>query len=363
MTTIRGTTPEVVRTAIADRDSFPGTRGFAGAVDGRLVRDVLGRQPLFVDATAQCSSGPPPWAFTPTELDTPQLFPAGHVGTTDPESLWSLPTAPSSSISTLTHAITAALDDIEDTIPVAFSGGIDSGAIAAAGSGPLFAAGFPDSPDLVAATAGADALKRSLHTVELDHERLQQAVVTVATATGRTNPMDVTIAVPLYLTAVAVKEAGYDRLALGQGADELFGGYAKVAKAPSDPRVDATTVRAARDEVLQTLPAQLPRDILAVRAAGVDPVLPLLDDRVVVAGLGLPESALVSESQRKVGLRKAVADWVPESIRRRDKKAVQYGTYVSRELDRLARQAGFKRRMDNHVGKYISSLLTEADDY
>jgi asparagine synthase (glutamine-hydrolysing) len=47
-------------------------------------------------------------------------------------------------------------------------------------------------------------------------------------------------------------------------------------------------------------------------------------------------------------------------VRTADKKAVQYGTYVSRELDRLARQAGFKRRMDDHVGQYLDALLDEA---
>jgi len=49
---------------------------------------------------------------------------------------------------------------------------------------------------------------------------------------------------------------------------------------------------------------------------------------------------------------------VPESVRTADKKAVQYGTYVSREIDRLA-AAGFKRRMDDHVGQYLDALLAE----
>jgi asparagine synthase (glutamine-hydrolysing) len=34
---------------------------------------------------------------------------------------------------------------------------------------------------------------------------------------------------------------------------------------------------------------------------------------------------------------------------------VQYGSLVARELDRLARQAGFKRRQDDHVSKYVAS--------
>jgi asparagine synthase (glutamine-hydrolysing) len=35
---------------------------------------------------------------------------------------------------------------------------------------------------------------------------------------------------------------------------------------------------------------------------------------------------------------------------------MQYGSRVSRELDRLARQAGFKRRQGDHVTAYVESL-------
>jgi asparagine synthase (glutamine-hydrolysing) len=169
--------------------------------------------------------------------------------------------------------------------------------------------------------------------------------------------MDVNIVLPLYLLAEQVADDGYDRLAVGQGADELFGGYAKVADAAEDPRVEAETVRGATREMVDTLAEQLPRDVLALRHAGVEPVAPLLHDRVVDAALDLPGEALVSGDTRKVALRAAAGGVLPLSVAGADKKAVQYGSYVSRELDRLARQAGFKRRMDDHVGQYIESLL------
>ena len=170
--------------------------------------------------------------------------------------------------------------------------------------------------------------------------------------------MDVQIALGLFLAADRAASDGFERLAVGQGADELFGGYAKVAKAPEDPRVDADTVRGARREVVLGLPGQLERDVLALRAAGVEPVAPLLHDTVVEAALQLPGHLLVADDgTRKVALRRAASEWLPDVIAQRDKKAVQYGSLVSRELDRLARQAGFKRRMDDHVGKYVASLL------
>jgi asparagine synthase (glutamine-hydrolysing) len=87
-------------------------------------------------------------------------------------------------------------------------------------------------------------------------------------------------------------------------------------------------------------------------------VFPLLDDRVVRTALRLGPDRLVDGDRRKVTLRRAARTWLPESVAERDKKAVQYGSLVARELDRLARQAGYKRRMDDHVGRYVRSLLS-----
>jgi asparagine synthase (glutamine-hydrolysing) len=241
---------------------------------------------------------------------------------------------------------------------VAFSGGVDSTILAAGLDAPLYVAGFPDSHDVEAARSAARALGCDLQVVELDHDAIERAVPEVVAATGRTNAMAVQIVLPLVLVAQRVAADGFDRLALGQGADELFGGYAKVAKAPDDPRVEADTVHGARDEMLATLPDQLDRDVLALRGAGVDPVTPLLDDRVVQAALALPGDLLVTDrGERKWALRLAARAWLPDPVAFREKKAVQYGSLVARELDRLARQNGFKRRMDDHVTQYVESLV------
>jgi asparagine synthase (glutamine-hydrolysing) len=170
--------------------------------------------------------------------------------------------------------------------------------------------------------------------------------------------MDVAIAVPLYLVAERAAVDGHDRLALGQGADELFGGYEKLVDPAEDGRTDADTVHDAVRESVLALPDGLERDVLAIRAAGIEPVFPLLDDRVVRTALRLGPDRLVDGDRRKVTLRRAARTWLPESVAERDKKAVQYGSLVARELDRLARQAGYKRRMDDHVGRYVRSLLS-----
>jgi len=358
---MRGAAPDVVAAAVGSGDPLPGTAGFAGDLpDGRLARDVLGRELCYVDDGD--------WSHDPDALADPALLPAGHVraagATGVGERVWSLPDPPVSDdepVESVRAAVRGALDEIPagDDLAIAFSGGVDSALVAAELDAPLYVVGYDGSSDIEAARESAAAMGRSddlrVHEVSLDD--IEAAVPRVAEAIGRTNAMDVQIALPLYLVAERAAADGYERLTLGQGADELFGGYAKVAKAPEDPRTDADTVRGARRETLLSLPDQLERDIRALRAAGVEPVTPLLHDDVVRAALELPGEWLVSGDTRKRALREASRAWLPDAVADRDKKAVQYGSLVAREVDRLARQAGFKRRMDDHVTKYVASRV------
>jgi asparagine synthase (glutamine-hydrolysing) len=369
--TLRGADERTVRDAVETGDPLPGTAGFAGEVDGALVRDVLGRQPLFVD-----EDDPGAWSFDRRDLRTPASLPPGAVRPLDSaasasegEAAWTLPD-PSpyedreGGLDAVRDAVVESIESVDSAgLAVAFSGGVDS-AVVAAGvpDAPCYVVGFEGSHDLAAARAAAGAMGRDLRAVELTHGDLRAAVPELVSALGRTNPMDLQIVLPLYLAAKRAAADGFDRLAVGQGADELFGGYAKVEKAPDDPRVEADTVRGAAREMVRTLPDQLERDVLALRAAGVEPVAPLLHDRVVAAALPLPGESLVRDGVRKVALREVARTLVPESVAAADKKAVQYGTYASRELDRLARRAGFKRRMDDHVEKYVRSLVRDAAD-
>jgi asparagine synthase (glutamine-hydrolysing) len=363
-TAVRGADPELVRRALVEAESLPGTAGFAGALDGRLVRDVLGREQLYAERDDHTA-----WSHDPTALASPVPVPAGSVrGASGTEQVWTLPDPDPRSgreaVLLIREALEATLADASgdgaaagEGLAVAFSGGVDSALLAATLDATRYVAGFPGSHDLDAARSAARLLDGELRVVELDHATLEGLIPTVVAATGRSNPMDIGIALPLVAVAERAAAEGFDRLALGQGADELFGGYDKVANAPGDPRVAAETVAGARREVVNGLPGQLPRDVLALRAAGVEPVTPLLHDRVVRAALTVDGDCLVRNGQRKWAFRLATRKWLPDPVAFRGKKAVQYGSEVARELDRLARRAGFKRRMDDHVGQYIESLV------
>ncbi len=98
---------------------------------------------------------------------------------------------------------------------------------------------------------------------------------------------------------------------------------------------------------------------MTIRATGLEPVAPFLHDAVVAAALRLPDELLADEDERKRGFRRIAAEYLPAEVATRDKKAVQYGSLVARELDRLARQAGYKRRIDDHVTKYVAALCSD----
>lgn len=350
---IQGASDRTVKQAIADEAALTTTRGFAGRLpDGRLVRDVLGRYPLFTERSSN------EWAFSPTELDDPVSFPAGHVGD---ERVWTLPDPPvyengGTAVDAVTKALHESFTRVQNgNLAVAFSGGVDSAVVASALDGPCFVVGFEGSHDIESANKSACAMDLPLEAIECTHADIERVVPIVARATARTNAMDVSIALCLYLVAERAFERGYDRLAVGQGADELFGGYEKVLR--TDHRVTADSTRGATREVIASLPDQLERDVLAIRAAGVEPVAPILDDRVVSVALRLDGPMLATEEVRKRVFRQASRTFVPNAIAAKDKKAAQYGSLMARELDRLARQAGYKRRMDDHVQKYVESLL------
>ncbi|MFB6167682.1 MAG: asparagine synthase C-terminal domain-containing protein [Haloferacaceae archaeon] len=354
MTTLRGADSRRVHAAYRAGDPLPGGRGFAGELRGLgLVRDVLGREPLFVDDGA--------WSDDPRGLDDPSPFPAGHAGRAGgaTERVWALPDPtpadPGAALDAVRRALDAALADAEADA-VALSGGVDSALVAAALDRPCYVVGFEGCHDIAAAREAAAALGRSLTVVTLDHDDLRRSVRQVVTVTGRTSAMDAAVGATFAAVGEAAAADGHDSLALGQGADELFGGYAKVARL--DDRVAADSVPGAVRETIHTLPDGLARDVPLLRAVGVEPVVPYLDDRVVRAALRLPAALLVDRErdERKVALRRVARDALPADLASAPKKAAQYGSYVSRELDRLARQAGYKRRVDDHVRRYVESL-------
>jgi asparagine synthase (glutamine-hydrolysing) len=127
----------------------------------------------------------------------------------------------------------------------------------------------------------------------------------------------------------------------GQGADELFGGYFRYLH----------TVTLAEDmgRDFLALPRQLSRDQAVASLFGAFFSLPYLDCRVVAAARAIPLGELIREGIRKKPLREAAARHLPAAIAWYEKKAMQYGSGVMKEMEKLASQRGHKKDLGDYL--------------
>ena len=248
---------------------------------------------------------------------------------------------------------------------IAFSGGIDSAVVAALAGKikrgiRLYAVGLPDSHDLAQAEFAARALglEASLVTHVLSPEEIEAAVPHVIKAVESTDPMKISIGLPLYIIAKHAREDGVKVLLTGQGSDELLAGY----------RRHETFLEAGREvldreiylDLCKISELNLERDDMVTMASGVELRVPFLDPGVVKVGLAISPELKVRKTagaySRKHILRKAAEALLSPELALKEKKAMQYGTGVQKVLDKLARDAGFSRKEGNHIEKYLTRV-------
>ncbi|MGB3943245.1 MAG: asparagine synthase-related protein, partial [Methanothrix sp.] len=199
-------------------------------------------------------------------------------------------------------------------------------------------AGVEGSHDLRRAREVAQELDLSLEAAVIDPGRIEEALGQVLAVIPRADPVDGSIAATLYFVAEWAKDHGYERILAGQGADELFGGYARY--------LDSEDLASDLERDFLGLPDQAARDQAVAALFGVRFSLPYLDVRVVRAAIAIPPQEKVRDGVRKRPLREVAALHLPEEIAYREKKAMQYGSGVMREMKRLARRRGFSNVSD-----------------
>jgi asparagine synthase (glutamine-hydrolysing) len=212
------------------------------------------------------------------------------------------------------------------------SGGVDSSLIAVLAGLPCIAVGVADSHDLTAAEKTAETLGLSLTSKEISPEEIRAALPEVIRIIPRITPLDLEIAITGYFIAGLAKKAGAKRILTGQAADELFGGYARYGRSKN--------LRADLDADFALLSSQRERDASVATHFGVWYSLPFMDERVIKASRTFSPEELVKGDLRKIALRKVAAQYLPEEIAWRPKKAMQYGSGVSGVLTKIAKSEG-----------------------
>lgn len=259
----------------------------------------------------------------------PSAHPAGQITSADGV----LEIQPDVPLLSLEDAVTEAvrLRCSPDAV-VTLSGGVDSTLVAALSHLPAIAVGAEGSHDADAAERAAESLGAdlTLHTITLDE--VEAALPEVLQFLPRKNPMDLELAVTGYFICRLAKQCGAKRILTGQAADELFAGYARYGR--------TETLRADLDADFAGLSLQRERDSAAASHFGVWYSLPYMDERVVRCARNLSAEELVSGDQRKVALRKVAEKHIAEEFAWKPKKAMQYGSGVTKMLSKIAKSIG-----------------------
>jgi asparagine synthase (glutamine-hydrolysing) len=242
---------------------------------------------------------------------------------------------------TLDDAIVTAVKLRSDEGVTALSGGVDSTLVARLAGRECMAVGLKGSHDLSHARHAADILGLECTPVEIQPGEIESALPVVLGSIPKKDPVNTGIALTQYFITRWAGEQGYRRILTGQGADELFGGYSRYLE------TDSLETDLARD--FAGLEQQAERDQAIAALHGTYLSMPYLDTRVVRAAGMIPACDKVCGAQRKVPLRIIAERYIPKELAWYEKKAMQYGSGVAKELRRLARHNGYKTSVQGYL--------------
>lgn len=241
----------------------------------------------------------------------------------------------------LEEAIITAVRLRSDEGVTALSGGVDSTLVAHLAGRECVAVGLAGSHDLRQAKHAADILNLSCTYVEITQPEIVEALPIVIAAIPKKDPVSTGIALTQYFITRWAGEHGYNRIITGQAADEIFGGYSRYLE----------TKTLAEDLIrdFAGLEQQAERDqsIAALHSTYLS--MPYLDMRVVRAASGIPAAEKVQGKLRKVPLRKVAERHIGPELAWYEKKAMQYGSGVAKELSKLARKNGYKTSVQDYI--------------
>jgi asparagine synthase (glutamine-hydrolysing) len=261
----------------------------------------------------------------------------------------------------LQRVVNAYLQDTGE-VGVFFSGGVDSSLVTKCvmdkGVTPvLYVAGFEDSQDVDVAEQSAKELGCPLRETVISFDEAENYVRKVIYAVEEDNLLKIGVGLPLYVAAEAAMRDGMGLVFAGQGADELFGGYARYCHI-LEQRGPAGLTDALWVDVVHMADVNLQRDKGIALATNIDLILPFVDLKVIHVASSFPTSLKVESSRdtlRKPVLRETARLFgLSKNITRRPKKAMQYGSGAHKAIQRLAKMRGHRRPSD-----YLASIFRD----
>jgi asparagine synthase (glutamine-hydrolysing) len=248
----------------------------------------------------------------------------------------------------LRRATERRLSDV-DKVALAFSGGVDSSIVARLVAEhsvkvELVHVVFDHmSRELEQARRASRALGLDLTEKHVSQRECEEAIPEVLWAIENDDVQSLEIALPTHFVSRAAREMKCRVVLTGQGADELFAGYAKYQRTYSS-RGESAAVAEISCDILGMHEKNIARDEKVCARSGVEIRSPFWDVQVISLANSIPIRLKLTDPQdplRKRILRDLGSELgLPEMVSKSPKKAVQYGSGSHRLLEEIALRSG-----------------------
>jgi len=218
-------------------------------------------------------------------------------------------------------------ESCNDSVTISFSGGIDSSLVAFVAKKycnvELISVGTKNSHDLKAADTAAEMIGLELKKIVVSAEDMINEAMELQKYI-KLEPIEVEFMLPFWIAAKNSKSAV---LMCGQGADELFGGYARFRKPESRNNLEREV-----SELIERLPE---REEKISEKFNLRLSCPFLSETVVRSGEAYTQEERVGSVGKEPLRKAAVKMGLPEEIAKRKKKAAQYGSGSQKAIRKM----------------------------
>jgi len=214
---------------------------------------------------------------------------------------------------------------------LSFSGGLDSSIIAYLCRNSIksyYTIGMESSRDLGNAKKVSNNLGIDFTKIIISEKMILEGIKELKELDEKITPVEISFELPLL---IVTKKSEEREICTGQGADELFGGYAKYLQHPELMKKD----------VAKLLTITVPRERKIAKMYEKTLITPYLLEDLHNLASRTPDECKIHKGIRKWVLREAARQLgVPEIIVERKKKAAQYGSGTWKIIKKMAKKEG-----------------------